>query len=133
MNILMEFVLILRVVMIWTQNYFWYMPNQFGWLCFFDSYQVLANVIPLLVFLYVVVEQIRSANIIKLRNHKQNQRLSYQSTNSLNESEHASSPSQIISRKSNNNTEIYESFVSSENDVNRLEDIQGFGKYFILR
>lgn len=82
----------------------------------------------------MVVEQIRSANIIQLKNHKFKQRLSYQSVSSLNETDRASGSSPIFSKKSNNNnTEIYESFHSSENDLDRLEDIQGFGKYFILR
>ena len=53
---------------------------------------------------------------------------------SLNDTNRASGSSPVFSRKSNNNyTEIYESFHTSENDLDRLEDIQGFGKYFILR
>jgi hypothetical protein len=35
---LMVVVLLLRLVMIWTSNYFWYYPSQTGWLVFLGLY-----------------------------------------------------------------------------------------------
>jgi len=44
--------------MIWTQNYFWYKGDGGGWLSFTVIYQVLANICPLFVFIFVVVQLI---------------------------------------------------------------------------
>ena len=38
LSTIMEVALCLRLVMIWTQNVFWYMSDQTGWLCFTVSY-----------------------------------------------------------------------------------------------
>lgn len=61
MNGLIQLVMILRVIMIWTQNYFWYMPDQTGWLSFVVVYQLLANFVPISVFILVSAEQIKNA------------------------------------------------------------------------
>jgi hypothetical protein len=61
MNILMQLVMVLRLVMIWTQNYFWYMPDQTGWLSFVVVYQLLAALVPIVVFLFVSAEHVLNA------------------------------------------------------------------------
>ena len=61
MNILMQLVMVLRLVMIWSQNTFWYMPNQTGWLTFVVVYQLLAALVPIAVFIFVSFEQVLSA------------------------------------------------------------------------
>jgi len=57
--VIIQIVMILRVTMIWTQNVFWYMKNQAGWLFFITLYQVLANICPLFVFIVVVIQLMR--------------------------------------------------------------------------
>lgn len=57
--VMIQLVMILRVTMIWTQNVFWYMRNQVGWLFFTILYQLLANICPLFVFIVVVIQLIR--------------------------------------------------------------------------
>ena len=56
MNVIMQLVMVLRLVMIWTQNYFWYMPDQTGWLAFVVVYQFFANIVPIAVFILVAAE-----------------------------------------------------------------------------
>jgi hypothetical protein len=56
----MEVVLCLRLVMIWSQNYFWYSEDQAWWLTFVLAYQLTANILPLCGFLVVVGYQVTS-------------------------------------------------------------------------
>lgn len=56
----MEIVLCLRLVMIWSQNYFWYSEDQAWWLTFVLAYQLTANILPLCGFLVVVGYQVTS-------------------------------------------------------------------------
>lgn len=53
--------MVLRLVMIWSQNAFWYMPDQTGWLVFVIVYQVTAGLVPIAVFMFVSSEQVISA------------------------------------------------------------------------
>ena len=59
-SVLMEVVLCLRLVMIWSQNYFWYSQDQALWLIFVLAYQLSANILPLGGFLVVVAYQVTS-------------------------------------------------------------------------
>ena len=56
MNILMQLVMVLRLIMIWSQNAFWYMKDQTGWLAFVVVYQLLAGLVPIAVFMFVSFE-----------------------------------------------------------------------------
>ena len=56
MNILMQLVMVLRLIMIWSQNAFWYMEDQTGWLAFVVVYQLLAGLVPIAVFMFVSFE-----------------------------------------------------------------------------
>ena len=53
LTVLMEVVLCLRLGMIWSQNTFWYMQNQWGWLLILITYQVAANILPIMGFIVV--------------------------------------------------------------------------------
>ena len=55
---LIEIVLLLRLGMIWSANHFWYGHGKFGWPIFMSMYQIFANLLPLLGFLTVLVQQI---------------------------------------------------------------------------
>jgi hypothetical protein len=56
MNIIMQLVMVLRLAMIWSQNYFWYMQDQTGWLAFVVVYQLFAAIVPITVFIFVAAE-----------------------------------------------------------------------------
>jgi len=57
-SVLFGTVLALRMIMIWSQNAFWYSNNQTLWLCFVFFYQLTANILPLVGFLVVVLSQV---------------------------------------------------------------------------
>ena len=43
---LIEIVLLLRLGMIWSANYFWYGGSKIGWPLFVTLYQIFANLVP---------------------------------------------------------------------------------------
>jgi hypothetical protein len=55
LSALVEFVMLMRVSMIWSENKFWYMNNQGGWLFLITTYQVIACIIPMFCFMVIVV------------------------------------------------------------------------------
>ena len=57
-SVLLGTVLALRLIMIWSQNWFWYYIDQTPWLCFVFFYQFTANILPLVGFLIVVLSQV---------------------------------------------------------------------------
>jgi len=55
---LIDVVLLLRLGMIWSANAFWYGSSKVAWPMFVAFYQLLASFLPLIGFLYVLVQQI---------------------------------------------------------------------------
>lgn len=55
---MIEIVLLLRLVMIWSANHFWFGQSTYQWSLFVSFYQVFANLLPLLGFLIVLVQQV---------------------------------------------------------------------------
>lgn len=56
--IIIESALVLHLVLIWFQNKFFYATDKAWWICFLDTYQIFANLLPISAFTIVVIRQI---------------------------------------------------------------------------
>ena len=58
-SILIEFIMLLKVALIWSANYFWYAAgNPDAWLNFIVTFEVTSEIVPFSIFIYVLIGRI---------------------------------------------------------------------------
>ena len=58
-SILIEFIVVQKVALIWSSNYFWYVKgDNSAWLYFIVIFEVTSEIIPFTMFIYVLIGRI---------------------------------------------------------------------------
>lgn len=138
LTVIMEVALLLRLFMIWTQNWFWYRQSQTPWLFFTFTYQTTANILPLFGFMLVVCLQIRQLhklNDIAMSQRQQKNRSKVSKVKvGLGQKERKKNRLSKVELETAQNelTTLQGSGQPSKLRTYSMQNVNTFGKYFVL-